>query len=380
LEDGAAEDGAESFLQSRFWGGFKGRFGWKPFRFSVVWETDDGAAGNAPLLVLYRRLGPGAGFAYVPWGPELPRPYNAAVLPEALSSERAQALEDLAARLRAFLPKDTAFVRFDLPWQGDGEVLAVRALSRWPAASFRSAAVTVQPPDTVIVDLGEEEEEILARMKNKWRYNTGLAERKGVTVRRYTAADLLEGGGAAALESYYRLYEETAARDRIGIHGGGYYRALFEEAAKTAQDAVPVDIRLYLASHGGEDIAGIVTLFRGAEAVYLYGASANHKRNLMAPYALQWRAMRDAKAAGCRYYDLFGIPPRPPEEEPDHPMAGLYRFKTGFGGRIVRRPGCRDYVYRPPAAALYFAAEKARKIIRGWNKRRRRERGGSGDG
>jgi lipid II:glycine glycyltransferase (peptidoglycan interpeptide bridge formation enzyme) len=200
-------------------------------------------------------------------------------------------------------------------------------------------------------------------------------------VRCYTAKELIEGAGLEALASYYRLYKETALRDGIGIHALEYYRALFEEAAKTAADVTPADARLYLASHGengsgAEDIAGIVTLFRGEEAVYLYGASANRKRNLMAPYALQWRAIRDAKAAACFRYDLYGIPPHSPDLEPDHPMAGLYRFKTGFGGHIVRRPGCRDYVCRPLAAALYCAAEKVRKAVR--DRKKRRPHNGSG--
>jgi lipid II:glycine glycyltransferase (peptidoglycan interpeptide bridge formation enzyme) len=81
----------------------------------------------------------------------------------------------------------------------------------------------------------------------------------------------------------------------------------------------------------------------------------------MATYLLQWQAMRDAKAAGCMRYDLFGIPP---DDNPDHPMAGLYRFKTGFGGKTIHRPGSWDYVYRPVARLLFTAAEGLRKKLR----------------
>jgi lipid II:glycine glycyltransferase (peptidoglycan interpeptide bridge formation enzyme) len=145
-----------------------------------------------------------------------------------------------------------------------------------------------------------------------------------------------------------------------------YYKVLFEEGAKPEYG---VDIRLYLASHESEDIAGIITLFRKDEAVYLYGASANHKRNLMAPYALQWQAMRDAKAAGCVFYDLYGIPP---DEDPFHPMAGLYRVKTGFGGTMIHRPGCWDYACKPVVTGLYRAAETVRKKLRDFKKRLKR--------
>jgi lipid II:glycine glycyltransferase (peptidoglycan interpeptide bridge formation enzyme) len=120
-------------------------------------------------------------------------------------------------------------------------------------------------------------------------------------------------------------------------------------------------------------LAGIVTLFRGGEGVYLYGASSNLHRNLMAPYALQWKAMQDARESGCSFYDLFGIPP---SDNPDHPMAGLYRFKTGFigdngaGGRIIHRPGSWDYPCRPLLTFCFKGAEKLRKKLRDLKKKK----------
>ncbi|MDR2073394.1 MAG: peptidoglycan bridge formation glycyltransferase FemA/FemB family protein [Spirochaetaceae bacterium] len=365
---------ARSFLQSSFWGAFKARFGWKPLAFRVEWLHRQ---ERGFCLVLHRPLGPGISFAYVPWGPELPEspPGQAGSW---TAGERGRAAAELAGALRLLLPRDTAFIRFDLPWYWAEDAAGTNAAeadaavpvavfsapagpgSLAPPKPFIRAAADVQPPDSVLVDLTGEESAILAGMKPKWRYNVGLAERKNITLRSAAAS----GGVREELEKFYALYRETADRDGISIHGREYYAALFEEAAKNNED-----LRLYMASHGGEDIAGIITLFRGREGVYLYGASANHKRNLMAPYALQWRAMRDAKAAGCGFYDLFGIPP---EADPEHPMAGLYRFKTGFGGRIIHRPGSWDYPYRPLAATLYRGAEGIRKKI--WDSKKRRKR------
>jgi lipid II:glycine glycyltransferase (peptidoglycan interpeptide bridge formation enzyme) len=306
------------------------------------------------------------------------------------AGERGRAAAELAKALRPLLPRNTAFIRFDLPWYwveapaqtdpagtdpaqaGAAAGIGTPVFSAPPAdppaapgsfippKPFIRAAADVQPPDSVLVDLTGEESAILAGMKPKWRYNVGLAERKNVSLRCAAAS----GGVREDLEKFYALYQETADRDGILIHNREYYTALFEEAAKHK-----ADLRLYTASHGGQDIAGIITLFWGLEGVYLYGASANHKRNLMAPYALQWRAMRDAKAAGCGFYDLFGIAPK---ADPAHPMAGLYRFKTGFGGQIIHRPGSWDYPYRPLATALYHGAERIRKKIRDSKKRQKR--------
>jgi len=74
----------------------------------------------------------------------------------------------------------------------------------------------------------------------------------------------------------------------------------------------------------------------------------------MAPYALQWTAIQEAKRLGCRSYDLFGVAPSP---DPEHPLYGLYRFKTGFGGALVHRQGSWDYPYDDRSYEFYCAQE-----------------------
>lgn len=332
---------ANSFLQSGFWGSFKARFGWNTRAFLADW----GEWGIKPLLLIRRRLGPWFSFAYVPWGPELPEGFPSQ--DEALN----QALQELAGALQAFLPENTAFIRFDPPWYTEGPETAPPKI--YPP--FFPAGADVQPADTVLVDLTRSEEGILKNMKSKWRYNIQLAHKRGVVVRQAQEEEL---------NRFYELLKETAKRDRIAIHSSEYYTSLFihyREYAQEGQAREVMDLRLYLAEHEGEPIAALVVLFRGNTGVYLYGASSDHKRNLMAPYALQWKAMRDARAQGCTVYDLFGIPPR---EDPDHPMSGLYRFKTGFGGRIIHRPGSWDYTYRPLVGGFFNLSEALRKKVR----------------
>lgn len=349
-------DASEGFLQSSFWGEFKSDFGWKARHFALV----DAEGRRAPLLVLERSLGKGLSFAYIPHGPEIDAPVG----------ERSALLGDIARALRPRLGRGCLFARFDPPWYevepaqaaspdrgdeaaGEGGAPGAgerRAVTRPTlGAPLRRAAADIQPPDTVLLDLGKTEAELLAGMKPKWRYNVRLAEKKGVAV---------EERGAAALSDFYRLYEATSARDRIALHPRRYYERLFSLAAERgAGDAHRPDLRLWVASLEGEDLAAIVTLFRGRRAVYLYGASSDSHRNLMPAYALQWTAIRAAKAAGCSEYDFYGIPPT---DAPSHPMAGLYRFKTGFGGAIVHRAGSWDYPLRPLLYEAFRATEAAR--------------------
>jgi lipid II:glycine glycyltransferase (peptidoglycan interpeptide bridge formation enzyme) len=281
----------------------------------------------------------------VPWGPELPQGFPSQ------DEARNQALRELAQALQAFLPENTAFIRFDPPWYTEGPETAPPAI--YPP--FSPAGADVQPPDTVLLDLALPEEQILKAMKSKWRYNIQLAHKKGVQVREAPAEEVL---------AFYELLKETAKRDRIAIHSSDYYTGLFthyREYGPERQAQEALNLRLYLAEHEGDLLAAVVVLFRKETAVYLYGASSDKKRNLMAPYALQWRAVQDARALGCTIYDLFGIPPR---ADPEHPMAGLYRFKTGFGGRIIHRPGSWDYAYWPLVWGFFNLLEVLRKKAR----------------
>jgi lipid II:glycine glycyltransferase (peptidoglycan interpeptide bridge formation enzyme) len=328
---------AVSFLQSGFWGSFKARFGWSARGFSIDW----GDFGKTQLMAIRRRIAPGVSFVYAPWGPELPAnfPQN--------DKERSQALVDIATAIQPLLPEGTAFMRFDPPWFSEASAPPLYApMSR--------AGADIQPPDTVLVDLSGNEDAILSAMKSKWRYNIRLATKKKVTVKRVDEA---------GLPQFYALLKITSKRDGIAAHSFEYYETLFSHCRE--YPAQGQELALYLAEHEGDILAGAVVLFRGKDAVYLYGASANNKRNLMAAYLLQWRAMSEAKSKGCAVYDLFGIPP---DENPKHSMSGLYRFKTGFGGKIIHRPGSWDYAYRPFTRKLFNAAESARKTARSLKK------------
>jgi lipid II:glycine glycyltransferase (peptidoglycan interpeptide bridge formation enzyme) len=335
-----------SLLQSRFWAEFRRQVDWEPRAFACRIGGRD-----FPLLVLVRPLPLRQRLAYVPHGPE-------GLGPE---QENGPFLAALAAALRPHLTR-CMFLRYDLPWanrpeSGPGLHDGGTRVGGLRAAGLHKAPMDIQPPDTVILDLGYEEESLLAAMKAKTRYNIGLAAKKGVRV---------EEGGAADLPAWYELYRQTARRDRITLHDYEYYRRQFDLAQSGGAAAeggtgsggpCGPELKLLLARHEGDLLAGIIVAVHGRAATYLYGASSDVKRNLMPAYALQWEAIRLARRRGCLTYDLFGIPPSP---DPGHPMHGLYRFKTGFGGRVVHRPGCWDYPYRRAAYAAYALAERAR--------------------
>jgi peptidoglycan pentaglycine glycine transferase (the first glycine) len=298
-------------LQTAAWGRLKSAFGWTAV--SV-------RAGEAGALVLFRRLPLGFSIGYIPRGPT---PADATAL--------AALLPQLDALCRF---RRTAFLKVE-PDFSDESGPALRGMG------FAASPNTVQPPRTILVDLRGTEDELLSRMKPKTRYNIRLAARHDVRV-----------NPSEDFPAFERLMGTTGARDSFSVHSGEYYRRAHAEFS-AAGGAV-----LLLASWNGEPLAGLMAFAQGRRAWYLYGASADDHREVMAPYLLQWEAMRWARARGCELYDLWGIPDADEAvlesqfETRRDGLWGVYRFKRGFGGRVWRSAGAWDRVYVAP---LYWA-------------------------
>ena len=337
------------FLQTAGWGRHKESFGWR----AVTIPGSGLAPGLPDILTLTRPLPAGVLLTYVPYAPAVAPRSGALPGPglDALADVVGRATAVIRDRVGLVLGRAPTLVRFDLPQTGSAADLdaAFRAVGR--TAGVSKAPIDVQPPDTVLLDLSPGEDELLAAMHRKNRYNVRLAGRKGVRVVQVSDRQIAAG----ALSSWYRLYRQTATRDRITIHAQAYYERLF---AVAAVEGTP-DLRLYLASHDEELLAGIIVVHYGDGATYLYGASSDRKRNLMPNYALQWHAISEAKRLGCAWFDFFGIPPA---DDPAHPMHGLYRFKTGFGGEVVHRLGCWDLAFTSVRGRLFRLAERARDV------------------
>jgi len=147
---------------------------------------------------------------------------------------------------------------------------------------------------------------------------------------------------------WQKLYSATARRNGIVPHERRFFQALSQG------DNSDTKVRLLIAERDERPLAAMFLSMSADRATYLYGASSGEERNLMAPYALQWAAMGLARREGCASYDLFGVAPRP---DPDHPMYGLFVFKSGFGGSMLHRQGSWDYPYDEKAYEMYLARE-----------------------
>jgi len=318
-------------FQSRYWGEVKSRLGWRTYAFEF-----DGAPAARDMLVIVKPFGPNGVAAYIPQGPEFAPP----------TEEYGPFLEKLSESVVQQIDTDLTFIRYDLPWESPyaGEMRAqhwvdfpesrVREMrmnfgtERW---NLRKSPVDVTVANSFVVDLDGDEAHLLGRMKAKTRYNIRLAERKGVRV---------EVAAKEQLPLFHRMYVQTAERNGFAMSDYRYFAALF--AADRSLPADP-EVVLLMARHEGDPLAGAILVLSEQGALFLHGASANHKRELMAPYALHWQAMRYALSRSCRTYDMGAISPG---DDPGHSFHGMYRFKTGFGGRIVHTTGSWDYPVR----------------------------------
>ena len=194
------------------------------------------------------------------------------------------------------------------------------------------------PQTTLVLDLSLSEEDLLKQMKPKGRYNIKVAEKGGVTVRENQGVD-----------PFYDLLVKTTGRDGFSANPKAYYEKMLQALQPHAQ--------LLMAGKDGKAIAGGIFVYLDKVGTYYYGASDHEYRNLMAPYLLQWEAIKEAKRRGCKTYDFLGIAP---EGATSHPWAGVTEFKKKFGGTVVNYPQAKELVIRP----IWYWVYKIYKKIR----------------
>ena len=322
-------------LQSWAWGEFKSRHGWRATRL-LFKEGDETVAAASVLQRKLPRLP--LSILYVPKGPALD--WTRAGLTERVMQELAR----LARRERALFIKVDPDVYYpeDAPDFSSRPARATETARLLESQGWRTSGEQIQFRNTLLLDLERSEDELLAAMKQKTRYNVRLAARRGVIVRSIGASDSLSERDAA-LSLFYQLYAETGRRDGFVIRPPEYYGdawGTFVEGGFA---------RLFLAEAEGEALAGLMLFGFGPTAWYMYGASSNRQRQRMPNYLLQWEAIRWAREQGCTLYDLWGAPDDLDESDP---MWGVVRFKLGLGGQLARGLGAWDF--RVSRAGYWF--------------------------
>jgi len=300
-------------LQMGEWGELKKDFGWKPVR--LILDRETGAQ------ILFRRLPLGLTLGY---------------MPKPAFSEKLLAVSDVFWNEVDSVCKQNRAVFLKI--EPDSWISS--SLVTYP--SFLVSRHNIQPPRTIVIPIDGSEETILSRMKPKCRYNIRLAEKKGVIVRAWDN-----------ISAFHEMMTVTGGRDNFGVHSKEYYQRAYELFHSKGV------CELLVAEYQGQPLASLMVFGNSKRAWYVYGASNDQERNRMPTYLLQWEAIRWAKAHGCDEYDLWGVPDENEDtleasfESRHDGLWGVYRFKRGFGGQIMRAAQAVDRVYNPLLYWLY---------------------------
>lgn len=305
-----------SFLQTHAWLQFQRSIG------RTTWHLDD---DKIEANVIEHNLPFGKNYLYVPHGPMISF--------DEMEGGFKHKLEHFMGNvLRIAKIEHSMFIKFEPLNDTVTELLYDFGLRR--------SLKEVQPSRTVILGLTPDESQLLSAMHHKTRYNISLAQRKGLHV--------IESD---SIETFWELLRKTSKHDNFSTHPKSYYEKLFA----FLREGHEIKVRLYLVmmpdGDGERPIAGEITLEHEQTVYYLHGAMDRDYRALMAPYLMHWEIIKLAKSRGFKEYDFWGIDAQR--------WPGVTRFKLGFGGSTIERPGAFDL---PVSKFWYFVYNLARKI------------------
>ena len=336
-----------SILQTKEWATLKSKYGQTPH-----WLSD--------VLILEHKLPFGRCFLYVPEIDQVQ-----------LHDMDKKALDELAAKVGA------VFTRVEIATPAS----ARQSYLDESLVGFHKSFEEVQPEHRRILELRHSEKEIFEQMKQKGRYNIRVAARHGVHVADYkssserrlesinhelefwgrsddikSAQDAAEHNTVATnvspVETFHRLYTDTTKREKIKGRSLDYFHDLVDILGAKGY------ARVFIAYLRDTPLAAAVATFYEGVASYLYGGSSREHKEVMAPFALHWVVIQEAKKRGCGLYDLLGVSPADANEK--HKWAGLTRFKENFGGQYVNIVGSYDKVHNPRFYKLFRIGEKLR--------------------
>ena len=203
--------------------------------------------------------------------------------------------------------------------------------------------------NTVLMDLTKSEDELLANMHPKHRYNLRLAQKHGVKIE--NVAD------QTGFDEFFDLLHATSLRQKYYIHPKHYYQKAWEIlSAKNS-------CYILTAKHGGEALSSWMLFTYQGVLYYPYGGSSDKLQNFFPSNLLGWEAIKLGKSLGCHTFDMWGAAKNPNDQA--DPWWGFTNFKLKFGGRLVKFMDSYDYVVNYKVYKMFNLANDIRwKILK----------------
>jgi len=290
---------AKTFLQTKEWLDFQRSIGRK------VWRFDN---GKITANIIKHDLPLGKNYLYIPHGPAID--FNA--ISGGINNEVAQFVAYLKNLARE---EHSIFIKTEPLDDKVPEVLH--------QFKFKKSSKEIQPKRTVIINLERPEDELLAAMHHKTRYNIHVGEKRGLQLREKNDPD-----------AFWKLLKHTAKNNNFSTHDKSYYGKLLNASVLNAKMVFVEHDDRPLGTVKDRPIAGAILLTYGDTLYYLHGAMDRNYKSMMAPYILHWQIIKWAKKQGLKHYDLWGIDAKK--------WPGITRFKLNWGGEVKEYPGSFD--------------------------------------
>lgn len=311
--DQIVEERGGSILQSQVWAQFQSNLGRE-----VVWDQGDGWCWSGVI-----RRSRGLSYLMVSYGPSIVG-----------SEEGDAALKSITDFARS---SKLDFVRIEPMTQPDA-----RAIKKYGGRQIKE----MQPQHTRIVDLRQSTEDLRHGLSSGHRNSINGAERRGLQINHST-----DDGD---FEQFLSMLDDTAKNSKVKFFDQKYYESIWKTLIMNNNAS------FYIAKTATEPVAAAIFYDWGHTRYYAHAAAYQQlNRQLGASAPLVWQAMTDAKNAGAKHFDLWGVAP---EGIPNHPWAGITAFKQSFGGKTLSYVGTWDIPINKPKYDLYSLYRKLRGL------------------
>jgi lipid II:glycine glycyltransferase (peptidoglycan interpeptide bridge formation enzyme) len=343
-EDFLVECEEKTFLQSWNWGEFCQKEGNKIWRWGIY--NNNNLISTAFFYKIQAKRGT---FIFVPHGPNIK---------SKIKDEKSNISKIFLEKLKEIAKEEKCdFIRIAPIWGKNDENNRI-----FKELNFRDAPIHIHPELTWELDITLSEEELLNQMRKTTRYLIRQAQKNDVKI--------IESRNLDDMEKFEELNKKTVNRHHFIPFSLSYLKNEFLVFLPDGQpirqtqgcpECTEGQISIFLGKYKEELISAGIFVFWQGTAFYHHGASSLKYPKIPVSYLLLWEAIREAKNRGCKKFNFWGIAP---ENEKNHPWAGLSLFKMGFGGYKKEYVKTQDL----PLSNKYWLTyifERMRKIKRG---------------
>lgn len=186
-------------------------------------------------------------------------------------------------------------------------------------------------PYSFILDLRKSEDDLLAQMKSKTRYNIKIAQKHDVKI--------VEDTSEQGFSDYLNLLKLTTNRQGFYAHTEAYHKSMWNALSQTKM------VHILKAVYQDQVLTTWILFEFNGVLYYPYGASSRDHRDTMSSNLVMWEAIKLGKKLGCKSFDMWGsLGPNPDTKDPWY---GFHKFKEGYGADLAEFVGSYDLVIDP---------------------------------